>query len=356
MATTLRPVSHEDRLSLVEHLDELRSRLIICIAAFGVAFAFCIWQDDAILKIINQPLVESASTSTSGSGGGRLEQAARSQVKLRAALTASAQAALVIARTDKGLTPAGRAALLRAAKAQVAAIKDLPKAVPERQPVTLGVGEPFTTTLTVSAWFALLISLPLILYQLYAFILPAFTPRERKVATPLLLMVPVLFICGVVFGYFVVVPPAVRFLQNFNDSSFDILVQARDYYKFVIMALLGMGLLFQIPVGILALTRLGIVTPRQLRKNRRYALLIVAVVAMLLPGTDPITMLISMVPLLVLFEGSIILASVLDRRRPADDEEDDEAELHPGDDGLPDLPPLPDDEFDPDPDARTPHD
>ena len=77
MATTLRPVSHEDRLSLVEHLDELRSRLIICIAAFGVAFAFCIWQDDAILKIINQPLVESASTSTSGSGGGRLEQAAR---------------------------------------------------------------------------------------------------------------------------------------------------------------------------------------------------------------------------------------------------------------------------------------
>jgi sec-independent protein translocase protein TatC len=358
MATTLRPVGHEDRLSLVEHLDELRSRLIICISVFVVAFAVCIWQGDALLKIVNQPLEHATSTTANATGGGRLEQTARFQVKLREALQATAQSLRVVARTDEGLSPASRAALIRAANAQAAAVKDLPRTVPERQPVTLGVGEPFTTTLTVSAWFALLLSLPVILYQLYAFILPAFTPSERKVATPLLLMVPLLFICGVVFGYFVVVPPAIRFLQNFNDSSFDILVQARDYYKFVIMALVGMGILFQIPVGILALTRLGIVTPRQLRKNRRYALLIVAVVAMLLPGTDPITMLISMVPLLVLFEGSIILASVLDRRRSADDEEDDEAELDLGDDELPDLPPLPDDEFppEPDPDARTTHD
>lgn len=350
MATTLRPVSHEDRLSLVEHLDELRTRLIICIVAFGVAFAVCVWQDDVVLDVINQPLEQSAQTTANGSGGGRLEETARFQVKLREALKATERSLRVIARTDEGISPVARAALLQAADAQGQAARDLPRTVPDRQPVTLGVGEPFTTTLTVAAWFALLLSLPIILYQAYAFVLPAFTPRERKVATPLLLMVPVLFVCGVVFGYFVVVPPAVRFLQNFNDTSFDILVQARDYYRFVIMALLGMGILFQIPVGILAVTRLGIVTPRQLRKNRRYALLIVAIVAMLLPGTDPITMLIAMVPLLVLFEGSIILASVLDRRRDADADADGEL---PDDAGLDDLPALSADEPAPDPEAPT---
>jgi sec-independent protein translocase protein TatC len=103
----------------------------------------------------------------------------------------------------------------------------------------------------------------------------------------------------------------VRFLQNFNSDAFNVLVQASDYYKFEVLALLGLGLLFQIPVGVLAATRLGIVTTQQLRRNRRYALLAIAVVAMLLPGTDPVTMLIAMVPLLVLYELSILLAGWL---------------------------------------------
>jgi sec-independent protein translocase protein TatC len=193
--------------------------------------------------------------------------------------------------------------------------------------VTLRVGEPFSTTLVVSLYFALLISLPLILYQLYAFILPAFSPHERRIALPLMAMVPFLFVAGVVFGYFVVLPPAVRFLQNFNSDSFNVLVQASDFYKFEVLALLGIGLLFQMPVGILAATRLGLVTPRQLRRNRRYAFLVIAVVAMLLPGTDPVTMLIAMAPLLVLYELSILLASVVGRpiapQEIVDDSDDD---------------------------------
>ena len=322
MPTAIKPIAHEERLSLVDHLDELRTRLIICIVAFVVAFAFCIWQDDALLEILNKPIQQTTSSSGTKNSGGRLEQQARFQVTLRTALIREQQAINQIARSVPGLTPVARVALLRAIKAQGQAIAQLPKETPKRQPVTLGVGEPFTTTLTVSAWFALIFSLPIILFQFYAFILPAFTPNERKVALPLLLMIPFLFITGVVFGYFVVVPPAVRFLQSFNDQSFDILVQAKDYYRFVLLALLGMGILFQIPVGILAATRMGIVTPRQLRKNRRYAVLIIAVVAMLLPGTDPVTMLIAMLPLIILFEGSIILASALDRRRPTAGDQD----------------------------------
>ena len=130
-------------------------------------------------------------------------------------------------------------------------------------------------------------------------------------------MVPFLFIAGVVFAYYLVLPNAINFLQNFNDDNFDILLQARDYYKFSIMVLIAMGIAFQIPIGILAVTRVGIVTPRQLRKNRRYAILVIAVLAMLLPGQDPVTMLILMAPLIVLFEGSILLASLVRSSRRA---------------------------------------
>jgi sec-independent protein translocase protein TatC len=129
-----------------------------------------------------------------------------------------------------------------------------------------------------------------------------------------MLMVPFLFFAGVVFAYYLVLPAAVNFLQNFNDDNYDILLQARDYYKFAIMVLAAMGLLFQMPIVILAVTRMGILSTTQLRKNRRYAILVIAVIAMLMPGQDPVTMLSMMLPMIVLYEGSILLASLLDRR------------------------------------------
>ena len=113
--------------------------------------------------------------------------------------------------------------------------------------MTLGVGEPFTVTFKVVGYAALLVSLPFLLWQAYAFVLPAFSPRERSIAFPLMVMVPFLFIAGVVFAYYMVLPNAINFLQNFNDDNFDILLQARDYYKFSIMVLIAMGCLFQVP-------------------------------------------------------------------------------------------------------------
>jgi len=231
-----RPIGHEDRLTVVEHLDELRTRIVIAVFAFVAALILCFWQNHRLLDIINKPL-------------------------------------------PKGQTP-----------------------------ITLSPTEPFTTTLTVAAYAAILISLPVILYQLYAFVLPAFSPAEKKVAVPLLLMVPVLFIAGAVFAYFVIVPAALKFLLNFNDSQFNTQLRARDYYSFVLLTLLSAGIVFQVPVGILGLTRLGIVTPAKLKHNRRYAYLGCAVIAAALPGVDPVSMLIEMVPLLILYELSILLA------------------------------------------------
>jgi sec-independent protein translocase protein TatC len=117
-----------------------------------------------------------------------------------------------------------------------------------------------------------------------------------------------------------VLPAATKFLLNFNASQFNIQIRAKDYYSFFTMTVGVMGLIFQLPIGILAVTRLGIVTPKQLAQNRRYAYLVIAVVAMLLPGTDPISMLLEMVPLLLLFEASLVLARVFGTPARADSE------------------------------------
>ncbi len=226
---------HEDRLELVGHLDELRSRLIVALFAFGAALTLCFWQNKLVLDFVQAPLHG----------------------------------------------------------------KEL---------ITLGVAEPFTTTLTVAAYAAIVLALPVLLYQVYAFVLPAFSPGERKVALPLLLMIPVLFVAGVAFAYFVVVPAALQFLINFNADQFNVELRAKEYYSFITLTCASVGLVFQVPVGILAAARLGLTTPAKLRKNRRYAFLVCAVVAAALPGVDPVTMLLETVPLVLLYEASIWLA------------------------------------------------
>ncbi len=233
----IRPISHEDRLSVVDHLDELRSRLIVSVVAFCIAWALTAWQNDLVLEIMNAPL------------------------------------------------PAGK------------------------EPITLGPAEAFTTTLMNAAYFALIIAAPVILYELYAFILPAFSPSERRVATPLLILVPFLFIAGVVFCYFVVLGPALHFLLNFNSDEFNTQVRAKDYYSFVSVIMLSMGLGFQIPVGILAACKIGLTSAEKLRRNRRYAVVVIVILASLLPTLDPVTLMLESLPFYLLYELSIVLAS-----------------------------------------------
>jgi sec-independent protein translocase protein TatC len=233
----LKAISHEDEVPLVDHLDELRSRIVVSIAVFGVALALCFWQNSLLLELASGPL------------------------------------------------PADHDQL-----------------------ITFGVTEPFTTTLTVSTYGALILALPIVLYQAYAYLLPAFSRQQQRAILPLLLLIPVLFIAGVLFGYFVVLPAATQFLLNFNDAQFNIQLRAREYYGFFAQTLLACGLVFQVPVGILAVTRLGIVKVEQLTKNRRYAYLGCAVLAAALPGVDPISMLLETGPLILLYELSIVLA------------------------------------------------
>lgn len=322
----IRPVGHEDRLSLVEHLDELRTRIILSLIAFVVAFSVCYWQNDRVLDIVNKPLDKAHRVDCSGGKkaddalerSGCFDEAVGKYLKDSVpSLAASASTLDRLARSDQ-LSAADRAQAAAAAKTTRAtalsaaqAAKLTPQASTGRQPVTLGVTEPFLTTITVSAYAALLLALPFILWQLYAFVLPAFSREERRIALPLMALVPVLFISGVVFGYFLALPRAVKFLQNYNDGAFDILVQAKDYYRFSTLLLAAMGVLFQVPVGVLAIVRLRIVTVKQLRAWRGYALILFAVVAAVVtPTPDPFTMLIAMAPLVVLYEISLVLGRI----------------------------------------------
>jgi sec-independent protein translocase protein TatC len=322
MATALRQVSHDDRLSLVEHLTELRVRLMVSIVAFVVATGLCMWQNQRVLNILNHPLTQTVSKGNRDpiQEGAGYDQLVAKWIKDESVLQARTAATV--------RDPALKAQMIAHAR-EGQRIAELAPKVQARKPVTLGVSEPFMETLKVSAYAGLLISLPLILFQIYAFVLPAFSPREKQVALPAMMAVPLLFISGVVFGYFTVVPRAIYFLQNFNTDAFDVLIQAQPYYKFVLMLLVAMGLLFQIPVGIVAVTRVGIVSTSQLAHNRRYAILIIAVLAMLLPGQDPITMSMMMAPMYVLFEASILVSWLLDRRAGRAAAEDLESSTEP---------------------------
>ncbi len=332
----LRPVGYEDRLSLVDHLDELRTRLIWCLLVLVACFTVTYWQHDALLNAVNKPFYASQHGSSHSSdplaqANARDREQTLFYRRLEPVLAGQQDALRRLARLPS-LSAADRAALAaqvrRTAELQrvVADAAGLPIPDQKRRPVTLGVTEPFVTTFTVAGYAALLLALPFILFQAYAFVLPAFTPQERRAALPLMLMVPFLFVAGVAFGYFVALPRAVDFLQNFNQDSFDVLLQAKDYYRFSVVLLAVIGLLFQIPVGVLAITRLGVVSARQLARSRGYVILAIAVVAAVAtPTPDPVTMLVAMAPLVVLWELSVGFARIVERRaeRAADRAEED---------------------------------
>ena len=306
----LRPVSHDAQLSVVDHLDELRSRLIVSLLAIAVAFGLCFWQNHALLRLVNEPL--SANTQQQvADGQGPL--GATYSVQLGARDVATQLRAVVAILAAEPHSAATAASL---ADVQTSLHKDITRlsAAPQgNKPVTLGIGEPFTATLTVTLIFALILALPVILLQIYGFFMPALEPREQRRLIPVMAAVPFLFAIGVAFGYLVVLPAALHFFQNFNSSQFNVLVQAGTYYKFAATILLAMGLLFQIPVAIIAVTRAGLVTPSQLRRNRRWAVLACCAVAAILPG-DAITMLLETLPLYLLFELSVLLATFSERR------------------------------------------
>ena len=244
MARLPRRLRHEESVTLVEHLDELRSRLILALIATGLGFVAAFVFQDEILRWLAQPL------------------------------------------------PAAR----------------------EGKLVTFGVTEPFFTTVKVSLVAGFALALPIILWQLWSFLAPAFEANTQRVVTVFVLFGTILFAAGIAFGYYVVLPKALAFLTSFNADLFEIQIRATYYYSFMSLGLLGIGLMFELPVFVLALVRLSVVTSAQLRRNWRVGIALVVVVAALLPTVDPVSLALEVVPLLALYALSVLLAVFFEKR------------------------------------------
>lgn len=236
----VRRVGRDERLSVVEHLDELRRRLILCVVVLVVAFAAMYAIHPLLLDVLQRPLPE----------------------RYR----------------ETGL-------------------------------ITLSPTEPFFTVLKVAFWAAILLALPVWLYQLYAYVIPAVQDQPRRRMLLVVAGASSLFIAGAAFGYFVVLPVALEFLLGFGGDSFLTQVRAGEYYGFVTMLLLGAGLMFEVPVAMLALARIGVASADFFKRHWRVAVVVIAVVAAILPGGDPFSMLLLMLPQLVLYAVGIWLAA-----------------------------------------------
>jgi sec-independent protein translocase protein TatC len=238
-----RRLDHGEEASLVEHLEELRSRLFVCIGALVVTSVagFVIRR-----HLIHWLLIE------------------------------------------------------------------LPKQF--RHPIVLAPLEAFTTTLWISIWFGVVVALPVIIWQIWSFFIPAVQTSQAVLMRWFTLLASVLALSGLVFGYFVVLPAALRFLSGYDGGQLTYVPQAKPYLSFCVNILIAMAVVFELPLFVVGLTQLRILTTQKLRKNRRIGYFLCTVVGLCLPGVDPISTFFEVAPLWILFEGSIWLAVLLDRR------------------------------------------
>jgi len=237
-----RRLGHGEEATLVEHLSELRSRLVISLGALVPAFIVCFAFHERIVRWLARPLPD------------------------------------------------------------------------DRTLVTLGVTEPFTTSIKVALLAAVAITLPILLYQLWSFLAPAITEEAQRTVSVFVVLATALFAGGVSFCYFIILPKALQFLTSFDDDLYEIQIRASYYYSFTAVTLLATGLAFQMPIFILALVRLRVLTADRLRRNRRIGIVLMVVFAVLLPTVDPVSLALEVVPLLLLFELSIWLSTVMERR------------------------------------------
>jgi sec-independent protein translocase protein TatC len=183
-----------------------------------------------------------------------------------------------------------------------------------RRTYTFGIAEPFTVSVAVSVYAGFLLALPVILWQIWLYFAPAFDPSIERKVVKLVAFGTALGASGLAFGYFILLPRAVHWLTNYDNRQFVHLIQAKPYYSFVVTVLLGIVIVFELPLVILGLVQLGVVSSQGLRKHRRIGYFIVAVVALGLPGPDPVTTALELLPMWALFEGTIWLAVFFERR------------------------------------------
>jgi sec-independent protein translocase protein TatC len=238
-----RRLGHGEEATLVEHLEELRQRLFVCIGAVFVGFVAAYLVHNELIDLLTRALPPE-----------------------------------------------------------------------KRKLTTLTIGEPFLTSMWLSLYAGFVLALPVLIWQAWAFFLPAFDASHERILRVFVVISAGLLVVGLLFGYFLALPAAAHFLTNYDKSQYTILIRARDYIGFASKVLVAMAIVFELPLFVVGLTRIGILTTRQLRRSRRIGYFIVCCVGGALPGVDPVTTIFETIPLLVLYEGSIWASALLDRR------------------------------------------
>lgn len=185
-----------------------------------------------------------------------------------------------------------------------------------KQLITLSPTESFMTVFKVAGYGGVIIASPVIIYQVWAFVAPGLRKKERRVIFFATLFTSLLFLAGIAFSWYLVLPKGLDFLLNYESEIFNQQIQASRYFSFVAFFVVGFGLIFELPAMILTLVWVGVVNVKQLTKQRKYAVAIgAAVSAAITPGTDFFSMLSMFVPFLLLYEVSVLLARVIERSR-----------------------------------------
>jgi sec-independent protein translocase protein TatC len=189
---------------------------------------------------------------------------------------------------------------------------------------TFSPAEPFMTSLKIWVVVGVMLAAPFLIWQFWAYVGPAFTSTEKRYFYPVVIATTLLFLGGVVFGYLIVLPKGLQFLLGFGSGNFNIQNRASDYFTFVALFVLAFGAVFEMPVVLVLLAKVGVLDDKFLRKNRRYAILINAIVAAVItPSQDAFSMLAMFIPLVILYEISIPLARLVQPKRQADAGDED---------------------------------
>ena len=177
-------------------------------------------------------------------------------------------------------------------------------------------GDPFSLTLNAALVVGLILASPVIIYQLWAFLSPALYRHEKKVVIPVIIGAVLLFVAGVALSYFFVLPMTLRFLTGIQVESLDPMITASEYFGFVTIMALTFGAVFELPILILGLAAMGLVTPKMLTRFRKYAIVLSYIVAAIItPGDLVVTTVALTVPLYLLYELSVLLATIVFRKR-----------------------------------------
>lgn len=337
-------------MSFLEHLDELRRRLVNSVIILVVAFFLCWFVSGYIYDFLSMPIVHALSAANQRqvpeSGlTGQEKVLPLSQLKVgdsgryvfsRATRIGSAVVAQGASVNASVADDADGAPGLFTTEDLYTSDSIIPKGV--RLPVSfnqVAIGEPggderltvttvpeqFTLFVTVSMYAAIAISIPLLLWQIWAFISPGLYKHERAYVTPFIMLSSIAFVMGAAFAYYVLLPPGLKYLLGIGGGEFQLLFKASDYLDFVMLIMLAMGIIFQMPAITYVLARIGLVTAGFLIRTWKISLIVILIVAAVVSPTNDIpNMLLFAAPMIALYIVSIFIAWLFGKKRQTDAE------------------------------------